>query len=96
MRSLALPLSESQSQEREKEMSASVIAWMTTVQQLLLLAPNVISFAAKVQRWIRDLRDSNLITAQDQDALMRRVDDICRAVLNGNPPEHWQIEPDPE
>lgn len=77
-------------------MTAQVIAWMTAIQGMMALAPDVILFAAKVKGWINDLFTSGLISAEVQDALHARVSEICRAALAGETPKHWQVEPDPE
>ena len=77
-------------------MSAGVIAWMAAIQGLIVIAPDVIEFAAKVKRWITDMFSSGLITAGQQHTLNERVTDICRAALNGQVPEAWRVEPDPE
>lgn len=77
-------------------MTAQVLAWMTAVQGLMTLAPDVILFAAKVKGWIADLFQSGLITAETQNALHARVTELCRATLNGETPAHWLVEADPE
>lgn len=77
-------------------MTAQVLAWMTAIQGMLTLAPDVIALAAKVKQWITDLFTTGVITAEVQNALHARVTEICRATLNGETPEHWQVEPDPE
>lgn len=76
-------------------MTAQIITWMTVVQGLLAIAPDVVLFAAKVKGWINDLFTSGLITAEAQNALHARVTEICRATLNNETPVHWQIEDDP-
>ena len=77
-------------------MPVGIIAWMTAVQGLIAIAPDVIAFAAKVRGWIAEMFSSGLISAETQNALNNRVTEICRAVLNGEVPVHWTIEPDPE
>lgn len=77
-------------------MNPSVIAWMSAVQGLLAVAPDVILFAVKVKGWVKDMFASGLITYEAQNALMKRVDEICKSVLTGQVPDHWKVEADPE
>lgn len=77
-------------------MTAQVLAWMTAIQGMLTVAPDVIALAAKVKQWITDLFTTGVITAEVQNELHARVNEICRATLNGEMPDHWQVEPDPE
>lgn len=76
-------------------MNAAVIAWMASIQGLIAAAPDVIAFAAKVKGWIADMFSAGLINSDEQTALNNRVTVIVTAVLNGNMPAHWVIEPDP-
>ena len=77
-------------------MTAAVIAWMTAIQGLMAVAPDVIVFAAKVKGWIGDMFMAGLISAEAQDALHARVTAICAATLNNQLPPSWEVEPDPE
>lgn len=77
-------------------MPAAIITWMAAIQSLMNVAPDVIAFSAKVKNWIDDMFSAGLIPAETQNALHARVTDICRNVLNGTVPAHWQVEADPE
>lgn len=77
-------------------MNASVLAWMSAVQGLIAIAPDVILFSAKVKGWIADMFSQGVIDADTQNALNARVNNICAALLSGRLPEHWQVESDPE
>lgn len=76
-------------------MTTQVIAWMTAVQSLMAVAPDVIEFAGKAKQWIRDMFTTGMISAEVQDELSARVTAICVAALNKETPAHWQIEADP-
>lgn len=76
-------------------MPLTIIAWMNAVQGLLLIAPNVEKFATQVRQWIADMFAAGLITAETQDILMARVDEICAATLAGQELDSWKVEPDP-
>lgn len=76
-------------------MPASVIAWMNAVQGLLLIAPNIEQFAGQVRQWIQDMFTAGLITAETQNLLMARVDEICAAILAGQELDSWKVDPDP-
>lgn len=76
--------------------TAQVVAWMAAIQSMMLLAPDVIRFAAQAKQWVDDLFGLGLISAEAQNALHARVTAMCRATLNGDVPDHWKIEADPE
>lgn len=77
-------------------MKPSVLQWMSAVQSLMTIAPDVILFSAKVKQWISDMFSSNVITAEEQNALHSRVNQICADLLTGKVPDHWRVEADPE
>ena len=76
-------------------MPVAIIAWMSAIQGLIAVAPDVISFGSKVKQWIADMFSQGLLTADQQNVLHKRVDDICGAVLTGQLPPHWTVEADP-
>lgn len=76
-------------------MSPQMIAWMSAVQGLILIAPDVIRFSAKVKDWIADLFSAGVISVEQQNELYARVNEICRATLSGQLPDHWKVDPDP-
>ena len=77
-------------------MPASIILWMTAIQGLIAIAPDVLTFAAKVKAWVKDLFDQGIITEETQNALRERVDTVCAHTLLGEELPHWTVEADPE
>lgn len=77
-------------------MSPQVLAWMSAIQGLMAIAPDVILFAADVKSWIANMFSRGLISAEVQNALNGRVNDICGAFLTGKVPTAWQVEEDPK
>lgn len=68
---------------------------VSLLQGLISNAPQIYKAAADAVAFVEALFSAKLITADQQNALHDHVDAIILARLKGEPPPHWQVEPDP-
>ena len=62
----------------------------------LTAAPQVVELAQKAKDFFGSMTGAGLITADQQDTLHARVDQIQQAALEGKLPPAWTVELDPQ
>lgn len=62
----------------------------------LTAAPQVEELIIKAKDFFTSMFNADLISAEQQDALHTRVDQITDAALKNQLPPAWSVEPDPE
>ena len=65
------------------------------IQAAIAAAPEIASIMTAAKDFVSSLFGAGVITAAQQDALHAHIDDLVFALLNGNEPPEFTIEPDP-
>lgn len=65
------------------------------IQAAITLAPGAIKIVEAAKAMIESLFQAGVISAQEQNALFAHVDALQAAVLAGEVPPAWRVEPDP-
>lgn len=62
----------------------------------LTAAPQITELVVKAKDFFASLAGNGLITAEQQDQVDARIDQIVEAAKQGRLPASWDVEPDPE
>jgi hypothetical protein len=76
--------------------NAEIKKFLEWVQIAIAAAPTVIAIVEKAREFISAMFGAGLISIEQQNALHTFVGECQAAALNGQPPPHWVVEPDPE
>ena len=75
----------------------NLITAIVTVLQLAIDAePGVTAIVKKGKAFIDEMTGAGVVTKEQQAALHRHIDAYQAAVLNGEKPPCFEVEPDPE
>lgn len=74
----------------------NLVAIVTVLQLAIDAAPTVTAIVKKGKAFIDEIAGAGVITKEQQAALRRHVDAYQAAVLRGEKPPCFEVEPDPE
>lgn len=77
-------------------MPPAVILAIQGAQALLTEFPQIEGLAEDVKTFFSGLVSKGVIPAEQQNAVFSHVDAVCAAVLAGNLPPEFTVEPDPQ
>jgi hypothetical protein len=70
-------------------------AILAVIQGIIAAAPKILDAYNAAKAFINGLFGAGLITSDQQAQLHSQVDAVVTAILSGNPPPEWTVEPDP-
>lgn len=75
--------------------AAGILLIIQGIQAALTAAPQIEALAEEARKWLAALFEAGVITAEVQNQLDAHVTEVVKAVLEGNPPPEFTVEPDP-